>query len=713
MRPIARYVLALIACLATTIGCAQQTAREPADHLAAEPADAGRPMRGPSSADWAGRISRVRWSEDGTRLFYTHAGERHAFDLVTGAPGAPGEVGEDGEDRPAGRDRPRSRRSWPGRGRQFDRGTSPDGKWEAICQDYNVLLRHAEGESEEVIQVTSGGDRKFRYGVANWVYGEELDQTTAMWWSPDSTKLAFYEFDERDVPDFYLINGLTELRTGLLREGYSKTGEANPIATLLLYNLQTGQTVRIQTHEDGQECYIYNVRFTPDGSRVLFNRMDRLQQVLHVMAADPQTGESRIVVTETQPTWQDHRPYMQFLADGERFIWETEKTGYRQFELRHLDGRLLATLTKGEYPALRVQRIDEENAVLYYTACGGAHPLNAHLFRVKLDGTGQRRLTQELASHSVQLSPDGKWFITCFETITQPPTTALYDIEGQRVATLAETDTAALAALGYPEPELFCFKADDGTTDLYGCLYKPPGFNARRKYPLVVDVYGGPGSQAVVSRYRPMHPGCERGFIVARIDNRGTGGRGKAFMGAIYEKFSVVEIKDQADGVRYLRRRPYIDGDRVGIFGHSYGGTMSALAVLKYPDVFQVAVAASGVTDWHNYDTIYTERYAGLPQDNPDGYREGACLTYVDQLRGKLLIQHGMVDDNVHPTNAWQLVDALQGEGKPFEIMFYPNNGHGLGRRAVQDRWEFLGRHLDAEPVHRPAREAAARSARR
>ena len=256
-------------------------------------------------------------------------------------------------------------------------------------------------------------------------------------------------------------------------------------------------------------------------------------------------------------------------------------------------------------------------------------------------------------------------------------------------------------------------KAADGETDLYGCLYKPPGFNPRRKYPLVVDVYGGPGSQAVRSRYRTTHPDCEQGFIVAQIDNRGTGGRGKAFMGAIYEKFSVVEIKDQADGVRYLRRRPYIDGDRVGIFGHSYGGTMSALAVLKHPDVFQVAVAASGVTDWHNYDTIYTERYMGLPEDNPEGYEDSACMKYAGQLEGKLLIQHGMVDDNVHPTNAWQLVDALQREGKPFAIMFYPNNGHGLGGRAVQDRWEFLGRHLDAEPVHRPAREAAARPARR
>jgi dipeptidyl-peptidase-4 len=700
MRSLARFVPVLIVLLAL-IGCAPQAAREPAEHLAVESA-AARPDRG--SEDWAGRIRRVRWSKDGRRLTYTHAGEQRVFDLVNETFVEPADLAEEEEDANQ-RDRSRPRRRWPGRGRQFDHETSPDGQWEAVCEDYNVFL-HATG-SEEVIAVTEDGERKFRCGQANWVYGEELDQTTAMWWSPDSRKLVFYEFDEREVPDFMLLNGLTERRPGLLREGYSKAGEANPIAGLLLYDLPSGRTIRIETREDDEECYIYNVRFTPDGSQVLFSRMDRLQHELQVMAADPQTGESRVVVTETQPTWQDHRPYMQFLDDGRRFIWETEKTGFRQFELRDVDGRLLARLTDGDYPAFRVQRIDEEKGVMYYTASGNAHPLHVHLFRVNLDGTGLRRLTREPAGHRVEFSPDGKWFITCYETVTQPPTTALYDVEGRRVATLAATDFAALQALGYPEPELFSFKADDGETDLYGSLYKPPGFDPRLKYPLVIDVYGGPGSQAVRSRYRTTQPGCEQGFIVARIDTRGTGGRGKAFLGAVYRKLGIVDIKDQADGVRYLTRRPYIDADRVGIYGHSYGGTMSALAVLKFPDVFHAGVAASGVTDWHNYDTIYTERYMSLPADNPEGYEESACTKYVSQLEGKLLIQHGMIDDNVHPTNAWQLVDALQDAGKEFEIMFYPNSGHGLPAYAVHERWAFLVRHLRPAPIERAPEEGS------
>jgi dipeptidyl-peptidase-4 len=697
MYSIARYVPLLVVSLAL-IGCAPQASREGGEDLVGDRPPASGPGR--PFDDWAGRIRNVRWSEDGSRLSYSHAGAQRIYDLVNerfvDPPGL-----DEGEDGGRDRDRRPRRGRWPGRGQQFDREASPDGKWEAVCEDYNVILHAAEGE--ETIAVTEGGHRKFRYGKANWVYGEELDQTTAMWWSPDSSRLVFYEFDEREVPDFLLINGLTELRTGLLREGYSKAGEVNPVARLLLYDLPTGETVRIETHEDDQECYIYNVRFTPDGSEVLFSRMDRLQQELDVMAADVKTGASRLVITETQPTWQDHRPSMQFLDDGKRFIWETEKTGFRQFELRHLDGRLLATLTRGEYPAFRVQRLDEEHGVLYYTASGDAHPLHVHLFRVNLDGTGARRLTREPAGHRVDFSPDGRWFITCYETITEPPTTALYDAEGRRVATLAASDVAALKELGYPEPELFSFKADDGVTDLYGCLYKPPGFDPRKEYPLVIDVYGGPGSQAVRSRYQVTHPGCGRGFVVARIDNRGTGGRGKAFLGAVYRKLGIVDIKDQADGARYLTRRSYIDADRVGIYGHSYGGTMSALAVLKYPDVFHAAVAASGVTDWHNYDTIYTERYLALPTDNPEGYEDSACMKYVDQLEGKLLIEHGMIDDNVHPTNAWQLVDALQEAGREFEIMFYPENGHGLPRHAAEQRWEFLTRHLHPEPIERAA----------
>ena len=227
----------------------------------------------------------------------------------------------------------------------------------------------------------------------------------------------------------------------------------------------------------------------------------------------------------------------------------------------------------------------------------------------------------------------------------------------------------------------------------------------------MVDVYGGPDSRGVSNRYRVGNAVCDMGFLVAKFDNRGTNGRGKAFMGAVYQKLGIVDIQDQADGVRFLRQRPYVDGSRVGIFGHSYGGYMSQLAVLKYPDVFQVAAAGAGLSTWKNYDTIYTERYMRTPQENPEGYEGGACLPYIDQLKGKLLILHGMVDDNVHPNNAWQLVEALQEADKPFEIMFYANRGHGLGGHANRARWKFLHKHLIEQPVVIPPDEAPAQAA--
>ena len=297
-------------------------------------------------------------------------------------------------------------------------------------------------------------------------------------------------------------------------------------------------------------------------------------------------------------------------------------------------------------------------------------------------------------NHRVWLSPDGKWFVSTYESAEAPPTTALFSTESGRVAILAESDTSRFEELGLQRPEPFTCKAADGVTDLYGILFKPSGFDPGRSYPLVIDVYGGPQSQRVRNRWRPANPYCELGFLIAVIDNRGTGGRGKAFEEAVYLKCGTVDLIDQVAGVRFLTQRPWIDGGRVGVFGHSYGGYMSALAILKFPDVFHVAVASSPVTDWHNYDTIYTERYMRTPQENPDGYDEGSCLTYVDQLSGKLLLMHGMVDDNVHPSNSWQLVHALQEAHKRFSMVFFPNSAHRLGKPVRLLRWEFLYEHL-------------------
>ena len=598
----------------------------------------------------------------------------------------------------------RSRRAAPARGRQRDREASPDGEWDAICIDWNVHLEAREGD--RTIIITSDGSRKNRYGIASWVYGEELDQHDAMWWSPDSAFLAFYAFDERLVEDFYLLNGWNALRTGILREGYPKPGEPNPLASIHIYDRATGDMVLLPAQpgsSDDEPWYVYKIRFTPDGTRMLFSRTDRLQHVLEVMAWHMAAQELHLVVRETQDTWQENRPLMRFLDDGERFIWESEASGYRQYELRELNGRRHHVLTRGDFPVRSIVRIDEDAGHLYYMAGGDENPYHSHLYRVDLDGSGLVQLTPGGASWRVDLSPAGEWFVGMSESVTSPPESHLFRTgTTQPVMELAVADQEILADLGYPDPEVFTFRADDGETEIIGTLYKPAGFDDSNRYPLLIDVYGGPTSQGQSTRYRPGHAACSMGYLVASIGNRGTGGRGKAFQAAVYGQLGTVDLADQAEGARHLSLRPYVDEDRVGIHGHSYGGYMSAMAVLRHPDVFHAACAGAPVTDWHNYDTIYTERYMMTPELNPDGYRDGSCMTWAEQLQGRLLLLQGMVDDNVHPTNIFQLADALQDKGRMFEMMLYPASGHGLRGHSATVKWEFLARSLQSVPVSRP-----------
>jgi len=651
------------------------------------------PRQNQMSAARAGIITHVSWSEDGRYLDYTLHLKRYRFDLQTQKFVTPGEdtgeeQGRQGFRRGRGRfitqgDR---RIEVPSRGHQYLTEMSPDGRWFAVCKDWNVVLESAEGGN--TIAVTTDGKRKLRYGTANWTYGEELGQRHGMWWSPDSKKLIYYVFDERPVHDFYLIGNLTDINTTLMTEGYMKAGAPNPVVWLEIYDLGKRARIPVDCGQTERDQYIYNMRFTPDGRELLFNCTDRRQKELEVMALDIESGATRIVLKEKQNTWQENTPFMQFLDDGKRFIWETEKSGFRHYELRHLDGRLLNRLTSGNYPDMRIERVDEKDGWIFYTARSGENPLNDHLQRVRLDGTGQQTLTPQGLNHtSLSISPDSKWFVARYEDIQTPPSTALYRSDGGLVRILAQGPEK-----GNSRSEIFSFTAADGKTTLYGILHKPKDFDPNCTYPLIISVYGGPGSRAVYNRY--MERGSrynEMGILVAQIDNLGTGGRGKAFKDAVYQKLGDVDIRGQAEGVKYLRQRSYVDGSRVGIVGHSYGGYMAAMAIVKYPDVFTVAVDRAGVTDWRNYDSIYTERYMNLPQENPDGYQNGSVMPFVKNIKGKLLIMHGLVDDNVHPTNAFQLIDALDQAGISYESRFFPRADHGFNGMDTQDgffkRW--------------------------
>lgn len=683
-----RLLLSVLFCLVLLI-ISFRTGQTGAEQTAAEE---GRQVRGQRQPQ-PGVISNVQWSEDGKYLLYSNVNKRYQCDLETlditeleQEPQAEPEMGQRRRQEiiteTTGRQIPR-----PSRGHQFMTEQSPDGQWYAVCKDYNVWLEN--DNTGQKIQVTQNGNKKFRYGTANWTYGEELGVRNGMWWTPDSKKLIYYVFSEEHVQDFFLLGGLTDTYTTILSEGYIKAGFPNPIVSLEIYDLDTMEKIPVDVGQDNRDQYIYSMRLTPNGNELLFNLIDRYHHDLDILALDYTTGKLRKVLSEHQDTWQTNSPRMTFLKDEERFIWQTEKTMWNNYELRHLDGRILATLTKGDYPATGIVKVDEENNLLFYSACSDEHPLCTQLHSVRLDGTGQQRLTQQSMNHSrFNISPDAKFFTAQYETIEIQPSTALYSADGNLLKVLAEGPKVE-----NNRSELFTFKAIDGTTDIYGVLHKPEDFDPNKKYPLIISVYGGPGSRAVRYTYMNGSNTYNRlGFLVAQIDNRGTSGRGKAFLATVYKKLGDVDIQDQADGARYLAKLPYVDERRIGIVGHSYGGYMAAMGIVKHPDIFAAAVDRAGPTHWKNYDSIYTERYMSTPQDNPEGYENGSAMKFVEQMTGKLLIMHGLLDDNVHPTNAWQFIEALDNAGKTYESRFFPLSMHGFSGNDTEQ--EFFVRHL-------------------
>lgn len=658
-------------------------------------------QRAQSSAR-AGVVSKVAWDEDGQHVDFTNAGKRYRFDLLkqTKTELAQEQADEsDSESDATPRRRTRGADpnqgntgkylGRPSRGRQYTQVESPDGKWIAEYVDWNLVLKNKA--DEQTVAVTTDGNENVHYGTASWVYGEELNQNKAMWWTADSKKIIYYKFDDTDVEKFYLLRGWSEINTELYPEYYAKAGASNPIAELFVYDLESKKSQRIDVGGSGDE-YIYGIRLSPDNDVMLVNWTDRLQQNLKVLAIDLETGECRTVVEETQPTWQTNSPKMTFLKDQQRFIWPTDKSGFTHYELRDLSGKFYHTITSGDFQIGSFQVMEDDELISFVANSSPANPYYQQYHLVNLDGTEQRRVTTLEHHHSnFQLSPDRKWLIAQYEEVNRPPCTALYQTDGTFVANLAETDPATAANLA----EMFSFKSDDGKFDIYGVLYKPRDFDASKSYPIINALYGGPGSNEFRASYvsRPR-PECEEGYLVVKVNNRGTGGRGKAFLGATYLRLGDIDIQDHADAIRELRKRSYVDGDRVGIVGHSYGGFMAAMGIMKHPDVYTCAVDRAGPTDWRNYDTIYTERYMSTPQLNKNGYDTGRAMTYVKDFKGKLLIMHGMLDDNVHPNNAFQLIEALDKANKPYESRFWPNGGHGLGRGASQTQREFFQRHL-------------------
>ena len=629
------------------------------------------------------------WAADSRSFEYESGGRRYRYDVAARAATDLGEA-------------PRQEgRRGPERGRQNARVLSPDGKRAAVAQGRNVSV--VEGGRTTAITTDGSDAGRVKYGVASWVYGEELDVTDAMWWSPDSSKLAFYRFDETGVKDYYLATDQKAFQDRLYPEAYPLPGQPNPKVSLLVWDGTRTVAVDTAFGDAALGEYVYDVRWSPDGRLLLFNRTNRRQNAMQLVAADPATGACRVVAEERQPqSWAEIHPTVRFLADGHRFVLSTERNGYVNFELRDLDGRLLRTLTNNGFDALPanayqpdqqgVVRIDEKAGQMYYMAAGPQNPYFPQLRVVGLDGGHDRLLTDPTRAHAVSLSPDGKLMIDVAQSPTSPPETRLFDRGGKLLAVVAKADTSGYQALGMRAPEVFTYLAADGRTTLYGTISFPSDFDPTKRYPVLLFVYAGPESGGISTAFRPAPAETELGFLVVNLAGRGTTGRGKAFRDAVYGKLGIVEMDDQAAGIQALGARPYVDPSRVGVYGGSYGGYATIMLLLRHPESFACGAASSAPTDWRNYDSVYTERYMGLPGENKPGYDAGSAVLLAKDLKRPLRIYFGSSDDNVHPSNTYQFVDALERANRHYEMQVGADRGHS----GMKREWmlEFFERYL-------------------
>lgn len=648
---------------------------------------------------------RITWSADGKTVDFMNGGKQFRYDFVTKKVG---ETPAMAQQQPgAGRGRAGGI-GQPERGRQFAEVDAPVGNHRAIYRDRNVWIGDSTGAN--AVQITTEGNEKTRikYGTASWVYGEELSQRTAMWWSPDGTKLAFYRFDESKVPDFYLATNLTHIQDTLDVEAYPKPGVSNPVVDVFVYDLETKKTTRIDVR-DGKPFenatigyYVYDVGWTPDSKEIKLLRTNRRQNTLEMAACAPSTGACRVVLHEEWLTgWidTDPAPQMIWLADGNRFIWESDRSGFKNYYLYDFkSGKLLNPISRLGAEVSGVVRVDEPSNSLWFMARDGGNYMKFQLHRARLDGSRDDRLTDTAYTHTISLAPDGKHFVDLAETHDKAPVRTLRDASGKLVAELSTTDLTRFNALGLKKVEMYEYKTSDGRATLHGMIHFPSNFDPAKKYPVLVSVYGGPGvGNATSERFTVPTPTTEFGFIVLYVEARTNPGMGRHYLDDVYLKLGQTEIDDMADGVKALWNRPYIDKSRVGIFGTSYGGYTSVMELLRHPEVFAAASSSSPPTDWRNYDTIYTERYMWIPSENPEGYRKGSAMTYVDDLKGRLMLYFGSADNNVHPSNMMQLVQALQRAGKSFELQVGPDAGHsGLNSQRMM---EFFIENLVMNPA--------------
>lgn len=564
---------------------------------------------------------------------------------------------------------------------------------------YDLFI--VDTQTREEKQITFDGSEERMNGRPSWVYPEEFYQREAYWYSPDNSKIAYLQYNETDVYQYPVIHELT-FNTGLELMRYPKAGETNPTLKLFIVDLATGNTVEVPTNS-GPDNYIVRPIWRRDGSELTFRRLNRQQNHLELLAYNLASSSVRTILEEREDAYINlHDNFIQ-LDDNRTFVWTSEVSGFNHIYHYNLDGTLISKVTSGDWPVGNLVNVDQKNRKVYFTAFENLG-LDNQFYVVDLNGRNMRKLTDKPGRHMISMNESAEFYVNTHSSFDHPTTATLYRANGREVRTLMTSDVSNVEAHGLQKPELFHFKAADGVTDLVALIYKPADFDPTKSYPVLLPLYGGPEGQDATNTYKSADAYqrlAQLGFIVVRSNYRGGSNRGKAFATMHYKKLGIYEIDDYAEVIKQVTQRPYADGSRVGVYGHSYGGYATAMLLLRYPDLFHAGVSGAPVTDWRSYDTIYTERYMDTPQNNLSGYVEGSAMTHAKNLKGKLLIVHGTIDNNVHPQNSIMLIDALVKADKMFDVMFYPDNRHGIrgahGQHYNKIRMHYFMQHLQPE----------------
>jgi len=610
---------------------------------------------------------------------------------------------------------------------QTDARFSPRGHYVSFIRDQNLIVQDLASGTERAI--TRDGGNLVSFGTAEFIAQEEMARTTGYWWSPDETRIAFTRVDESPVPEVQRFEIYADT-TKVIKQRYPAAGTHNADIQLFIAQVATQATTAAQATTKARgtataqsrpapsdvpseaplridlgnnpDFYLARVSWFPDSSALAVQRESRDQKTLTLLRADVTTGLTRELLSEHSDAWIELNDDLTFLPHSRQLIWASSRTGFQHLYLYDWDGKLIRALTGGDWEVTGdndgrgMRGVDEKRGLVFFTA-NAATPLERHLYRVSLSDPAQpmQQITTEAGWHSVALSTDARLFLDSFSTPERPPSVFLRATDGSTAEPLLPNNLtsdhpyAAYLADHLPT-EFGQLRARDGQT-LYYQIVRPRELIPGHRYPVIVDVYGGPGNQRVRRAWggsTRTNEGffrqylAQQGYVVFTLDNRGSGFRGVRFESALYHRLGSVEVEDQIDGAKFLKTLPYVDPARLGVFGWSYGGYMALMCMMQAPDVFAAGVSGAPVTDWRLYDTHYTERFMGTPQANPDGYARSGVSSHAQNLRGPLLILHGMADDNVLFTNSTTLFKQLQDLNKPFDVMTYPGSKHGLLRHS-------------------------------